>query len=208
MGLYARYLLPRLTHLSMGQKQLLPYRQRVVAGAAGRVLEIGIGSGLNLPLYGDAVEEVIGIDISPELLAMAECAAALASRSRLRVQLLESSAERLPLTIAAGSVDTVVVTWALCSIPDATAALAEAHRVLRPGGSLRFVEHGRSPDASVAWWQDHLTPLWKRCSGGCHLNRRTDDLLRSAGFRLAQLTTGYARGPRPMTFMYEGQAEP
>jgi hypothetical protein len=146
MGLYAGYLLPRLTHLSMGQKRLLPYRQRVVTGAAGRVLEIGIGSGLNLPLYGDAV--------------------------------------------------------------DATAALAEAHRVLRLGGSLRFVEHGRSPDASVAWWQDHLTPLWKRCSGGCHLNRQIDDLLRSVGFRLARLKTGYAQGPRPMTFMYEGQAEP
>jgi ubiquinone/menaquinone biosynthesis C-methylase UbiE len=150
MGLYAGYLLPRLTHLSMGQKRLLPYRQRVVTGAAGRVLEIGIGSGLNLPLYGDAGEEVIGIDISPELLAMAERAAAMVSRRRLRVRLLKGSAERLPSIIADGSVDTVVVTWALCSVPDATAALAEAHRVLRLGGSLRFVEHGRSPDASVA----------------------------------------------------------
>jgi len=120
------------------------------------VLEIGIGSGLNLPLYGDAVEEVIGIDISPELLAMAERAAAMVSRRRLRVRLLEGSAERLPCIIADGSVDTVVVTWALCSVPDATAALAEAHRVVRPGGSLRFVEHGRSPDASVAWWQETL----------------------------------------------------
>jgi ubiquinone/menaquinone biosynthesis C-methylase UbiE len=207
MGLYARYLLPRLTHLSMGQKQLLPYRQRVVTGAAGRVLEIGIGSGLNLPLHGDAVEEVIGIDISPELLAMAERAAAMVSRRRLRVRLLAGSAERLPCIIADGSVDTVVVTWPLCSVPVATAALAEAHRVLRPGGSLRFVEHGRSPDASVAWWQDRLTPLWKRCSGGCHLKRQTDDPLRSVGFRLARLKTGYAQGPRPMTFMYEGQAE-
>lgn len=208
MGLYARYLLPRLTDLTMGRKLLLPYRQRVIGGAAGRVLEIGIGSGLNLPLYGDTVEEVIGIDISPELLAMAERATALRSQRRhLQVRLLEGSAERLPSAIADGSVDTVVVTWALCSIPDAAAALAEAHRVLRPNGSLRFVEHGRSPDTSVAWWQDHLTPLWRRCSGGCHLNRKTDDLLRSAGFRLAHLATGYAPGPRPMTFMYEGRAE-
>jgi ubiquinone/menaquinone biosynthesis C-methylase UbiE len=83
----------------------------------------------------------------------------------LPVRLLEGSAEHLPSTIADKSVDTVVVTWALCSIPDASAALVEAHRVLRPNGSLRFVEHGRSPDASVAWWQDHLTPLWRRCSG-------------------------------------------
>ena len=102
----------------------------------------------------------------------------------------------------------MVVTWALCSIPDAAAALVEAHRVLRPNGSLRFVEHGRSPDTSVAWWQDRLTPLWRRCSGGCHLNRKTDDLLQSTGFRLSNLVTGYAPGPRPMAFMYEGQAEP
>jgi len=205
MGLYARYVLPRLTDLTMSRKLLLPYRQRVVGGAAGRVLEIGIGSGLNLPLYGDAVEEVIGVDISPELLAMAERAT---QRRRLRVQLLEGSAEHLPSTIADGSIDTMVVTWALCSIPDAAAALVEAHRVLRPNGSLRFVEHGRSPDTSVAWWQDRLTPLWRRCSGGCHLNRKTDDLLRSAGFTLTHLTTGYSPGPRPMAFMYEGQAQP
>jgi len=205
MGLYARYVLPRLTDLTMSRKLLLPYRQRVVGGAAGRVLEIGIGSGLNLPLYGDAVEEVIGVDISPELLAMAERAT---QRRRLRVQLLEGSAEHLPSTIADGSIDTMVVTWALCSIPDAAAALVEAHRVLRPNGSLRFVEHGRSPDTSVAWWQDRLTPLWRRCSGGCHLNRKTDDLLRSAGFTLTHLTTGYAPGLRPMAFMYEGQAQP
>jgi ubiquinone/menaquinone biosynthesis C-methylase UbiE len=205
MGLYARYLLPRLTDLTMSRKLLLPYRQRVIGGAAGRVLEIGIGSGLNLPLYGDAVEEVIGVDVSPELLAMAERAA---KRRGLRVRLLEGSAERLPANVADGSVDTVVVTWALCSIPDARAALVEAHRVLRPDGSLHFVEHGRSPDTSVAWWQDRLTPLWRRCSGGCHLNRKTDDLLQSAGFRLTHLATGYAPGPRPMAFMYEGQAEP
>jgi len=163
---------------------------------------------LNLPLYDDAVEEVIGIDISPELLAMADRAAMLQSqRRRLRVQLLEGSAEDIPSAIADGSIDTVVVTWALCSIPDVRGALVEAHRVLRSNGSLRFVEHGRSPDTSVAWWQDHLTPLWRRCSGGCHLNRKTDDLVRSAGFRLTHLATGYAPGPRPMTFMYEGRAE-
>jgi ubiquinone/menaquinone biosynthesis C-methylase UbiE len=205
MGLYARYLLPRLTDLTMSRKLLLPYRQRVISGAAGRVLEIGIGSGLNLPLYGDAVEEVIGVDVSPGLLAIAERAA---QRRGQRVRLLDGSAEHLPSNVAAGSVDTVVVTWALCSIPDATAALVEAHRVLRPSGTLRFVEHGRSPDTSVARWQDRLTPLWRRCSGGCHLNRETDDLLRSAGFRLTHLATGYAPGPRPMTFMYEGEAEP
>ena len=208
MGLYARYLLPRLTHFAMDRKLLLPYRQRVIDGATGRVLEIGIGSGLNLALYSDRVEEVIGIDVSPQLLAMAERAAVVQShRRRLRVQLIEASAESLPSTIADSTVDTVVVTWALCSIPNVEAALAEAHRVLRRNGSLRFVEHGRSPDTSVAWWQDRLTPLCRRCSGGCHLNRKTDDLLRSTGFRLTHLMTGYAPGPRAMTYMYEGQAE-
>ena len=204
-GLYARYVLPRLTDLTMSRKLLLPYRQRVIGGAVGRVLEIGIGSGLNLSLYGDAVEEVIGVDVSPELLTMAE---RVAQRRGLRVRLLEGSAEHLPSNIADGSIDTVVITWALCSIPDVAAALVEAHRVLRPNGSLRFVEHGRSPDTKGAWWQDRLTPLWRRCSGGCHLNRKTDDLLQSAGFRLTHLATGYAPGPRPMAFMYEGQAEP
>jgi len=203
MGFYARHVLPRLTHLAMRQSQLQPYRARVVGGARGRVLEIGIGSGLNLPLYGAAVEEVIGVDISPELLAMAERAVAATPG---RVRLIESTAEGLPLDDH--SFDTVVVTWAMCSIPDPVAALAETRRVLRPGGALRFVEHGRSRDPRVAKWQDRLTPLWVRCSGGCHLNRKTDDLVRSAGFKLTELTTGYARGPRPMTFMYEGHAEP
>lgn len=203
MGLYARYIVPRLTHLAMSQEQLRPYRERVIASATGRVLEIGVGSGLNLPLYGGAVEEVIGIDVSPEMLAMAERAVATAKPAKVR--LLEGSAECLPVDDR--SIDTVVVTWALCSIPDPVAALAEARRVLRPGGSLRFVEHGLSPDNGVAKWQDRLTPLWTRCSGGCHLNRKPDDLLRSTGFRLTALATGYAHGPRPMAFMFEGQAE-
>lgn len=133
MGLYARYIVPRLTHLAMSQEQLRPYRESVIASATGRVLEVGIGSGLNLPLYGGAVEEVVGIDISPELLAMAERAVATSRPANIR--LLEGTAERLPLDDR--SVDTVVVTWALCSIPDPIAALSEARRVLRPGGSLR-----------------------------------------------------------------------
>jgi ubiquinone/menaquinone biosynthesis C-methylase UbiE len=140
MGLYARYLLPRLTHLAMSHEQLRPYRERVIASATGRVLEIGIGSGLNLPLYGSAVQEVIGIDTSPEMLAMAE--RAVATSRPANVRLLEGTAERLPIDDR--SIDTVIVTWALCSIPDPLAALAEARRVLRPSGSLRFVEHGRS----------------------------------------------------------------
>jgi ubiquinone/menaquinone biosynthesis C-methylase UbiE len=201
MGVYSKYVFPRLTHLSMGQAQLRPYRERVVGGARGRVLEIGFGSGLNLPFYGESVEEVIGVDSSTGMLALAERAVAA---SRHKVTLLARSAESLPLCDR--SVDTIVVTWSLCSILDLGRALIEARRVLRPGGQLRFVEHGLSPDPNVRKWQDRLTPLWRCCAGGCHLNRKMDDLIRGNGFKLAELSTGYARGPRPMAHMYEGLA--
>lgn len=201
MSLYSRCVLPRLTHLSMGQSQLRPYRQRVIGGARGRVLEIGFGSGLNLPFYGEAVDEVIGVDSSAEMLALARGAVAASPR---KVTLLERSAERLPLE--SRSIDMAVVTWSLCSIADPIAALREVGRVLKPDGPLRFVEHGLSPDPGVQVWQNRLTPLWRRCAGGCHLNRKSDELLRAAGLRIAELTTGYARGPRPMVYMYEGWA--
>ena len=201
MGIYARYVLPRLTHLSMRQGQLRAYRERVVGGATGRVLEIGFGSGLNLPYYPEAVDEIIGIEPAPGMLALGKQAIATC---RHKVTLVARSAEDLPLDDC--SVDTIVVTWSLCSIPDVGWALMEARRVLRPGGQMRFVEHGLSPDANVAIWQDRLTPLWRRCAGGCHLNRKVGDLIRNAGFELAELSTGYAHGPRAMVYMYEGQA--
>jgi ubiquinone/menaquinone biosynthesis C-methylase UbiE len=203
VSIYTRYVLPRLTHLSMGQAQLKPYRARVAGGAKGRVLEIGIGSGRNLPFYGDGVEEIIGVDPAIEMLALAEPAAATANQ---RVTLLPRSAESLP--VENGSIDTVVVTWSLCSIPDPGAALREARRVLKPEGRLRFVEHGLSPEPDVQRWQLRLTPLWSYCCGGCHLNRKTDDLVRNAGFQIAQLATGYAQGPRFAAYMYEGSACP
>jgi ubiquinone/menaquinone biosynthesis C-methylase UbiE len=203
MGLYSSYVLPRLTHLSMGQAELKPYRQRVAGGARGRILEMGIGSGPNLACYGDAVEEIIGIDSSPGMLALAERAIA---DSRHKVTLLSGSAESVPLE--AGSIDTVVFTWSLCSIPHPVAALREARRVLKRDGELRFVEHGLSPDAAVRRWQDWLTPLWRRCVGGCHLNRKTDDLVWAGGFNITNLSAGYARGLQQMLYMYEGQARP
>jgi ubiquinone/menaquinone biosynthesis C-methylase UbiE len=104
--------------------------------------------------------------------------------------------------------DTVVTTWTLCSIPGAPAALADMRRVLKPGGRLLFVEHGQAPESRVRWWQDRLTPIWKRCAGGCHLNRPIAGLIEEAGFRIDRLDTGYMRGPKPMTFMYEGSASP
>ena len=203
MVLYARRILPTLTHWTMGQRQLEPYRRRVADVAHGRVLELGVGSGRNLPFYSSAVDALFGIDASPELLGIARRAGG--SSALRKVELLEGSAEELPFE--EGSFDVVVVTWSLCSIPHPARALAEARRVLRPGGRLAFAEHGLSPDPGVRRWQERLTPLWSRIAGGCHLNRKVDGLVQEAGFRISSLELGYARGPRPMTYMYCGSAE-
>lgn len=203
MGFYENHILPRLINLAMRQRNLAAYRGRVVAAAEGNVLEVGIGSGLNLPFYSANVARVIGLDPSPNLLVMARRARASFS---LQVELIEGSAESIPLQSA--SVDTVVTTWTLCSIPDPSQALREMRRVLKPGGHLLFVEHGRAPDANVRWWQDRLTPAWKRIGGGCHLNRAIGSLIAGAGFQFGRFETGYMRGPKPMTFMYEGSARP
>ncbi len=203
MGFYQNQIIPLLIDLTMRQRNLAAYRSRVVPSASGRVLEIGIGSGLNLPFYSRNAKHVIGLDPSPKLLSMA--------RRNLRpdlspVELIEGSAEAIPLE--KGSVDTVVTTWTLCSIPDAGRALREMYRVLNPAGRLLFVEHGRAPEPNVCWWQDHLTPVWKHLGGGCHLNRAIKMLIEDAGFRFERFETGYMRGPKPMTFMYEGSARP
>ena len=204
MGCYENHVLPRLVHLSMRQDRFLAYRRRVISAARGRVLEIGVGSGLNLPLYTDVVERVIGIDTSPQLLSMAR--EVHRRHDDLSIELIEGSAEALPLKDM--SVDTVVTTWTLCTIPDARVALREMRRVLRASGALLFVEHGRSQDEQVRRWQDRLTPAWKRLAGGCHLNRPIRQLLEESGFGIERLETGYMKGPRPMTFMYEGTARP
>jgi SAM-dependent methyltransferase len=144
MGFYQDQILPLLIHLGMRQRNLAVYRGRVVPAAAGRVLEIGIGSGLNLPFYSDDVQQVIGLDPSPRLLAMAR----RARRPRGSIELIEGSAEAVPLE--SKSVDTVVTTWTLCSIPDAPRALREMLRVLKPGGHLLFVEHGLAAEPTCA----------------------------------------------------------
>jgi ubiquinone/menaquinone biosynthesis C-methylase UbiE len=202
MGLYQDWVVPTLTDLSMRNKRLRPYRERVAGAAQGRVLDVGVGSGLNLPLYGQA-REVFGLDPSSRLLTWAQNQA---QHTRVPIHLLEGSAECIPL--ADGSMDTVVMTWTGCSIPDVRVALREMRRVLSPGGCLLFVEHGRAPEPGVARWQELLDPLWVRFSGGCHLSRKIDDLLAVAGFRVERLRTGYVPGPRIMTFLYEGVARP
>lgn len=202
MGFYERRVLPRLLDFAMSNRELRPYRDRVVGAASGEIVEIGVGSGLNLPLYDPArARRIAALDPSRPLLAMA-----LRRREEapVPVELVEASAEALPF--ASGRFDTAVVTWALCTIGDPVRALAELRRVLKPGGRLLFVEHGRAPDPGVARWQARLTPLWRRCAGGCHLDRPVEELVRGAGFRLETLATGYMNALKPFTFMYEGAA--
>ena len=201
MDFYERWILPPILDLVMRRKDLTKYRRAAVAAARGRVLEIGVGSGLNFPLYGKQVEFVYGIDPSPRLLSIARRRAAA---SGMPVELLLGSATAIPL--ADNAVDTVVMTWTLCSIPDPLAALREIRRVLKPDGNLCFVEHGLSPEPSVERWQHRITPIWRRMAGGCHLDRKMDDLIRLAGFNLTDLQVEYAPGPRAMSYMYQGCA--
>lgn len=203
MGLYADWIVPQLCHLTMRSRRLLPYRQRVAGAAEGQVLEIGMGSGLTLPFYSRKVTRVLGLEPSPGLIAMARQAA---RQTSVPTAFLAGSAEQIPLDDR--SVDSIVMTWVGCSIPDVGASLREMRRVLRPGGRLLFVEHGRSPDANIERWQNRLSPLWQRVSSGCHLNRKIDDLLPQAGFRVEQLATGYLPGPKILTYFYEGSAVP
>jgi len=203
VSFYNEHILPHVINLSMRNHALRPYRERVLSRAEGRVLEIGIGSGLNLPFYGTRVEEVLGLEPAARLLAMAQRTSRGCAQP---VTLIAGSAEAIP--IEDQSIDTVVTTWTLCSIPDAVRALNEMRRVLRAGGQLLFVEHGLAPEENIRRWQNRLTPLWRKIGGGCHLNRPIRNLIASAGFAIGQLQTGYMKGPKPMTFMYEGRATP
>lgn len=204
MGLYAKCVLPRVIDLAMRNKETSRLRAAWIPHARGEVLEVGIGSGLNLPFYSAQVQRLYGVDPSIALQRMAREKA-----ETLPIQVdffLQSAEERLPLPDA--SIDTVVVTWALCSIADVPNALQQMKRVLKASGQLIFLEHGRAPDPGVVGWQDRLTPAWKRIAGGCHLNRKIDDLIAAAGFQIAELRTGYLPGPRPMTYTYQGFAHP
>lgn len=204
MSFYQDRILPHLVNLAMRQAQLVPYRERTAAAAEGRVLEIGIGSGLNLPLYGPQVREVLGLEPSPRLIEMARGAA---KEARRPVIFIEGLAEAIPLERA--SVDTVVTTWTLCTIPQAIPALEEMRRVLRPGGQLLFVEHGLAPEERVRWWQNRVTPVWRPIAGGCHLNRPISTLIEAAGFAITALENSYApKTPRMMGYLYQGRATP
>ena len=204
MGLYSKYVLPKLVHLACSAKPNMRQREKVVPMAEGTVLEIGIGSGLNFPYYdAEKVKKCWGLDPASEMLRLAERAA---SSVPFDVEFLEVPADRIPLEDR--SVDTVIVTYTLCTIPDTQLALREMARVLNPGGQLIFCEHGAAPDASVRMWQDLINPLWKRLGGGCHLNRLIPDLIEEGGFRIDRMECMYIPGWRPASFNYWGTAVP
>ena len=204
MGLYARYVFPRLMDWILGAVPLQAERRAALAGVHGEVLEIGFGTGLNLCCYPPGITRLVAID-AVELLP-ARVAQRIADVS-FPVERTRLDAERLPFPDA--RFDCVVSTWTLCSIPDAGAALRELRRVLKPGGRYLFLEHGRSDDARVARWQDRFNPIQQRLGAGCNINRPIDALIRDAGFEIAHLER-YAREgePRIMAEMYRGSAAP
>lgn len=202
MGLYEKHVLPKLIDLACSQPPMTELRARYVPRASGDVLEIGIGSGLNLTHYGDDVRSITGLDPAA---ALTERARTRAERIRADVSILQISSEEIPADDA--RFDSIVCTWTLCSIPNVYQALREMHRVLKPGGSFYFVEHGLAPDAGVRGWQRRIEPLWKVIGGGCHLTRQADRLIQDAGFILPEIESGYQPGPRWAAYMSHGVAQ-
>ena len=203
MGMYKTYVLPRLINLAMQNKAAAAERAKFVPLASGKVLEVGIGSGLNIPFYSRHVETLYGLDPSRELWEMAR---KRADRTPFPIEHIGLSGENIPMQDK--TFDTVVITWTLCSIIDPVQALVEMRRVLKQEGLLIFVEHGRSPDSRVQTWQNRLNPMWRRIGGGCNLNRSIDSLISKAGFRITQIETGYIKGAKPFSFLYKGLARP
>lgn len=201
MAIYEDQVLPRIVDLALGSKAMAKLRQRACDGLSGEVLEVGFGSGRNVPYYPAAVTRVRAVD--PATVGR-RLAAGRVDASPVPVDYVGLDGEQLPIDDDA--IDHVLVTWTLCTIPDVGKALNEIRRVLRPGGTLRFVEHGRAPDQRVARWQDRLTPIQRRLFGGCHLNRPIDALIERSGLTMTTLDAGHEKGPKPFTSMLQGVA--
>ena len=187
MSLYEKYILPRFLNCACGSKPIKYQREKVVPKAEGIVLEVGIGSGLNIPFYDSSkIDKIVGLDPSCELNVMAE---KVAREHAIDIEFVQSSAEDIPLLD--NHFDTVLVTYTMCTIPDAVAANKEMRRVLKPEGRLIFCEHGVAPDLKVSKWQHRIDPYWTKIAGGCHLNRNIPDLIRSAGFQIQSMEEMY-----------------
>jgi ubiquinone/menaquinone biosynthesis C-methylase UbiE len=205
MGFYSNYVVPRFVTCACGSKPIVRQRQKVVPRARGKILEIGLGAGHNIPHYDhERVDRVIGIDPCETSWQLAQ---ERVNAVPFDVEFLAGSAEDIPLDD--DSVDSVLLTFALCTIPDPLAALSEAKRVMRPGGELVFCEHAQAPDESVQRWQARINPLWKRLAGGCNLNRDIVGLIRTAGFDINELEQMYLPNtPRIAGFNVWGTAIP
>lgn len=204
-GFYGRHIAPRLINIACGLGSITEQRRKVVPHAEGVVLEVGIGTGLNMPLY-DAgkVSRVIGVDPDADMLRLAERRIGMA---QFEVEVITDTGEALPL--ADNLADTAVLTYTACSIPDAARAMQEIRRVLKPGGRLLFCEHGRSTRTKIARWQDRLNPFWQAVAGGCNLNRDTEKLLIEAGFGVEQVDKfALSAVPEIVGFHYVGSARP
>lgn len=202
MGWYERWLVPRIINKALDTKPARETRARVVSGLSGDVLEIGFGSGLNLPHLPDTVTSLRGVDPSGEA---AKLAARRIAAATVDVELIGLDGQNLPLPD--NSVDAVLSTWTLCTIPDAVAAVREVRRVLRPGGTLHFVEHGRADDAGVLKWQNRLNGFQQRIAGGCNLNRDISAIITDGGMTISKLERYWAPAePKPFGSMYEGIA--
>ncbi|HEY0908135.1 MAG TPA: class I SAM-dependent methyltransferase [Candidatus Paceibacterota bacterium] len=199
MNFYDRYILPKYLDQTMKGKDFEMHRAHVASGAHGTVLEIGFGSGLNLPHY-KGVSKLYALDPSRELFDLAQ---ASVRASAFPIEFVQASAEEVPLQD--NSVDCIVSTWSLCSIPDLPAALGEMLRVLKPGGTFSFIEHGASPKRFTAILQHVLTPFSKKIAGGCHLDRNIERVITDAGFEITKLEK-FATSSKPLAYMYKGAA--
>tara|TARA_X000001036_G_scaffold197452_1_gene185929 strand:- start:821 stop:1444 length:624 start_codon:yes stop_codon:yes gene_type:complete len=200
MSLYQKYLLPKLLNWAMKAPALSKLRSELIPSAEGKVLEIGMGSGLNLPHY-DGISGLIGLEPSEELQNLAQD---MLIQTHFPSEMLTGSAEDIPLE--SNTFDTVVMTWTLCSVTDPVLALSEIKRVIKPGGKVIFAEHGKSPDQNIRKLQKTLNPLWSRIAGGCQLNREIVDLYESSGFKFKSMERGYLEGPKFATYNYRGVA--
>lgn len=199
MGFYRDEILPRAVNWVLGRAECLKLRRQITRGLSGQVLEVGFGSGLNLPYYPAEVLKIYAVDPSTVGRKLA------AERLKACPILVEfSGLDGEDLALDSNSMDAVLSTWTLCTIPDGVRALKEMRRVLKPGGKLHFLEHGLSPETKVAKWQDRLNPVQKLVSGGCQLNLKIDDLLREAGFEIEAIDNFYMKGPKIGSYMYLG----